>query len=351
MKATKVFKFNYLLFYFFLFLMIFVNNSYAERFFEKHSTWYEKIPQNATLDPNSANYVNDILINRETIVGNRKGWSVSIFYAKQDTPITIVKINDSRFRDYITLQGWNQVPIPDNAVPPRNAEAKACYPIYCHDGHLVIISHDKKYAWTFFRAIKFDDGSWSTKTVRKWDLTGDGILYPYDKHSSQRFCPAPTMHGVITYDEIQKGYIDHALAFVYHGAKKETHSQVYPCGHENTGGVSDREWAMLGGERIQLDPSVDCNSLGLNTFGKMVCKAMQEYGMIFVDSTGPGNAHIFLENLENQPGKSWDSIYGSLNAIPLNKLRVVEPLMPPFEEPPTTGDNVAPNPPSVLTIQ
>jgi hypothetical protein len=136
----------------------------------------------------------------------------------------------------------------------------------------------------------------------------------------------PLLHGIITYEEIQRGYIDHALAFAYWGAKRQNHHGVFPC-EASREDVSDREWAMVHGFRLQLDPSLDINSLGLNRSGKIIARAMQEYGMIFVENAGVGSNIVYAESLDDRP-ESWSGILGSLAGIPLEKLRVVEPVYP-----------------------
>jgi len=335
MKISKVFKFGSLVICFLvLFSTYVIEEAYAERFFKKHNTWYEKIPANPTLRANSANYVADIITNAKRMYGNSSGWSVPIFHAAGDTPNTTVTIWNELpgQKDYIEAQGWNVVPIPDGALPAMNTER--CAGQYT-DGHMVVISADGLSSWDFLMASKCN-GTWSARTVRKQDLTGDGINSPYDYHGMLRMTSVPLLHGLITYDEVvNDGVIDHALAFAYNAVKIAEHWQLYPSEHYS-GGSSSRTWALLGGERIFLDASVDCTSLGLNSFGVMVCVALQQYGMIFVENTSLNNNYVFMEHLDDQPSKSWSGIYKSLSAIPLNKLRVIKPLKPPFNIPPPT---------------
>jgi hypothetical protein len=193
-----------------------------------------------------------------------------------------------------------------------------------------IIGYDGLYVWDFFRAVKDSSGNWSASSMRRWEKSGTGYVAPYDSQGSPRACPSSHLHGLITYDDIvNKGYIDHALTFSYWGEKKAPHWGLEPC-KAYRAGVSDRQWAMLLGERIQLDPTLDLDSLNLKPAAKIIARAMQEYGMIFAINCGQGCNAVYAEDLTGKP-YSWSGILssGDLANIPLNRLRVLEPIIPP----------------------
>lgn len=284
-------------------------------FFSGDSIWYEKVPENPKIKSGSENYIDDITFNSNTIGVSYREWSIPVWRAKKETPY--LKVNT--INRHSSSFGWDIVPIPGDAVPAGNSQSvKGKY----RDGHMVVISHDEKYEWDFFNAVKHPDGTWSAYTIRKWDLLGNGINSPYDLLGSARACPAPLTQGLITMDEIIKGHIDHAIAFSYWGEKKSYHTGVYPCeaGRE---GVSERKWAMQLGYRLQLSPEVNCDKLKLNRMGKIICRAMQEYGMIFVMNSGKGYNNIYAESIDGKPN-AWEGIVGDLDAIPLHELRVIE---------------------------
>ncbi len=339
----------------------------ATHFFQKHSTWYEKIPENPELYPNSEKYVNDILINSKILATNFRNWSVPIFRASENDPVVQILnrfcIVEGNCEERTWQQmGWDYVPLPKNAKPAGNENSLKCWPKYCSDGHMVIISADGRYAWDISgKAIRFPDdypdpklaGRLVARYVRKWDLTGDGINSPNDLLGSNRLAATPLLHGLITYDEIvNQGYIDHAIAFGYNGSKKAPHWGIYPAETYNAG-INDREWALIEGMRLQLDPSVDCNAIARFEFERIVCVALQEYGMIFVENTGPGYNTIYAESLDYS-SKSWSGIIiDALRAIPLNKLRVVKPIYPSTTttSSQTDVDTVPPQPPQNVVIE
>jgi hypothetical protein len=301
----------------------------AQRFFQKHSTWYEKIPSNPRLMSNSSKYIEEIQRVNNYIAVVSRDYGVPVWYASESTPIQAVvpysEVTNSIIKNAVETNGWNKnVPIPPEAQPAVG-----------YDGHMVIISHDRRYAWDFYQARRESDGTLSTSRIKRWDLTGDGIDQPYT-WGGCRVAAVPLLHGLITYDEIQRGYINHALAFVTESAKRGSPG-VYPSVTPNNG-ENDREWALWLGFRLQLDPDVDIESLGLNRIGKIIAKAMQEYGMIFVENGGLYNNSVFAEDLEHRKDISWESgIAGVLNGLPLNALRVVEPIYPQNNDLPTAS--------------
>jgi hypothetical protein len=290
------------------------------RFFQTKNTWYEKIPATMATSPHSSHYVNDILLNSRTLIANTTEWSVPVWQASADTPYVTVQVNSATAR----ANGWHKVPIPAKAVPAGNdAALKGHY----RDGHMVVLSADGRYAWDFFGAKKRPNGQWTATTIRRWDRRGSGGLESYDRQGSARACPTSLLNGLITQEEFKKGSIEHALAFAYWGAPKKAYTGVYPCKAYRQD-VSDRPWAIPDGTRLQLDPSVNIDALGLNCpGGKMVAKALQQYGMIMVDNCGPGCNSIYAESLVGK-NSSWGNAFSCLNKIPLNKLRVIAPIRP-----------------------
>lgn len=81
--TSKILRFNSLILCFFVMLSTFtVEITYAERFFQTHNTWYEKIPANPVLNPNSANYVDRLRNSGNTLGYVTTKWSVPILACK-----------------------------------------------------------------------------------------------------------------------------------------------------------------------------------------------------------------------------------------------------------------------------
>lgn len=290
-------------------------------FFEVPSVWEQPIPQNPQLRQNSAEYVAHMKTEAPIFGISYREWSVPVFYAKPDTPVTEVDVKYPN-------QDWYKVPIPPEAVPAGNA---ATLSGKYRDGHMVVISADRRWAWDFYQGRKNVDGTWWAKFIRRWDLSTDGINQPYDRQGSCRVSPVPLLRGLITLEEVKSGRISHALALATATAKRYSPG-VYPLVGPNSG-LSDAPYALQLGFRVQLDPTVDVDSLSLTPVGKIIARAMQEYGMIFVENNGPGETAVYAESLEDKI-ESWSNV-GSLGGIPMAKLRVVDSSLVSAPSPPS----------------
>ena len=128
--------------------------------------------------------------------------------------------------------------------------------------------------------------------------------------------------GLIRPREVANGEIRHAIRFAYsnidfiRGAYRAPATKTdQPLG----GYTHDARSAMAMGMRLQLSPRVDCNKRtvpGRSTRGRetrflrMVCRALQRYGMIVVDGTTRG---ILMVQMENEATAPWRSIIGPKN--------------------------------------
>ena len=352
MKSISVNKYLFVICLIFFLSLGIENNVNAERFFQSHSTWYEPIPPNPDITSNSANYVADIKTNKSSLYATagdnpNAEWSVPIFHATGSSPIITVEVrgcpnmNESSTCIFWEANGWNDVPIPAGSVPAGNTN-------YCagsyRDGHMVVISADGNTAYEFFGLRHCDgsspadpndpeDGTWKTSSLHRWDLTSDGINYPFDNHGTVRVATVPLLHGLVTYNEAITNTIDHALAFGYHGAESGGVGQgVYP--HDGvSGGPNSRSWPLKVGMLLWLDVDDNyCPDLGLNLLKTRVCEALREYGMIFIENVGAGNNTIYMESLINQTD-SWsgDYLFGTLSGLNISNFKVIEPLEPPFD--------------------
>jgi hypothetical protein len=300
--------------------------AFGDRFFQKNSTWYEKIPDDPAVMSDSDNYVNDLIINSSKLSISYKDWSIPIFYTDSNTPTYNITVTTGsvRVKQAIEDNSWHiDVPIPSNARPAGYGQTGR------RDNHLVILRPETNEAWTmYFAKVNETTGLVDTADrVKRWDLTTDGVDQPHTG-ANPRVVAVATFVGLITYEEIvNKKYIDHALSFSYNALTDREPYSIYPVKNANAG-KNSRQWALSGGMRIQLDPSVDITTLGLNEAGEIIARALQEYGMILVESSGPGYNNLHAESLDFNPNRSWQGILGSLDGIPLDKFRVIEPIYP-----------------------
>lgn len=310
--------------------------AHAQGFFKKHSTWYEPIPKEVELMPDSDTFIGAVVaanpyLSMSAPRLDQMEWSVPLWYAQEDTPGTDVTLTvTGPSTEQAEARGWNRnVPIPEGAQPAGFARmAKGEY----MDGHMVVISHDRRWAWDFFALHRHVDPPTAVH-VRKWDLTGDGINQSPALYGSCREAPVPLLHGLVTYEEVQAGRIRHALAF---GSPRQEGDAVYPCVMPPT-----LAGHMKAGYRLQLAPSLDIDALPLAKGAKIVARALQEYGMIYVENTGGGSNVLYLEDLTLKKEKWEDLDIGPgwfARSISISHFRVIKPLMPSGPATISTGD-------------
>jgi hypothetical protein len=100
-----------------------------------------------------------------------------------------------------------------------------------------------------------------------------------------RACGFPLTAGLITVDEMQHGSIDHALAIAYPHIRSRYYTPPASTAQVTTGGAQPDRGVPCGG-RIQLDPSLNLDSMGLTPSGKIVARALQKYGAFVGDYSG-----------------------------------------------------------------
>jgi len=93
-------------------------------------------------------------------------------------------------------------------------------------------------------------------------------------------------------------------------------------GHPANGIISESEGVPCGG-RLQLDPSLDVDTLGLSPAGRTVARALQVYGAYVGDFSGSIN--VYADGSPNAR-EAFASVLesGSTAGLDVSRLRVVE---------------------------
>lgn len=273
----------------------------AGRPYTDASPFNAPIGTNVELDPNSAAYVN--ILKSSAPVADLYEFGTPIFFADANTPKYTINCTESW--GTCALEG-QQVPIP--------AEAQAAPG---SDGQMVVVDLVARKSYDFWQ-YKNDHANTSWGGV----ISIDGPGYDTAGNSAVG-AGLSRLVGIARNYEISQGVIDHALVF-----------STNACGTEHRAPATKSDGRVSGsggvpeGIRVQLDPSVNCDTLaGAGSGEKAVCKAMQKYGAYNIDCGGSTMALQF----ENPIGKtdpykaaglSWD--YFSLSHIPWEKMRVLK---------------------------
>lgn len=236
-----------------------------------------------------------------------KEWTTTLFYADETTPKYDVIIT-ATWSDRAMLLN---VPIPDNAIPDPE-----------DDGHMVVLDMDSRVEYDFWQARKEGD-IWYASYANSISIDSDGIFD--DEGYSCRGSGFALLAGMIFPEELINGRIDHALIFTY----KYTKKGVIAIPATESDGITDSPKAIPEGARLQLDPKLDLDTLGLLPWERTIARAMQEYGM-FLGDTGGGveleavNALSYRENPYKELGIDEEWGYEFLDKIPLTSFRVLE---------------------------
>jgi hypothetical protein len=197
------------------------------------------------------------------------------------------------------------VPIPPAAAPDPAG-----------DHHLTVMDPATNCEYDFWGASKGADGTWSAWWANATMLTGSGI---YAGGMATRAAGFANGLGLIRPEDLAAGHIDHALAFGFPDAKAG--GPVWPATHSD--GNSTATGAIPEGARVQLDPSLDLDSLGLNPWQKIVARALQTYGMFLADSGG--TTSLYAENMQSTSvAYPWgDATYPMMPTSLLSQMRVL----------------------------
>jgi hypothetical protein len=331
-----------------LLLVLSPSFAWGQNWFQNDSTW-DTPATNATIDPNSDNYINDIGINSGSFYLNTGEWATPVYYATSSTPFVKVSISSSTgCGAYVssTTGPYGQteyyVPLDPSWLPAGNQSSlQGQY----RDGQMVVITADGKYEIDLANAVN-DNGNWTAGCIRWWDLSTDGIQDPYDGHGRCRQMTGPILQGLLTYDEVANGTIDHALQFTYYGEEYGPDPGTYPSQYGSYAiyGVSTRPGALSQGMRIRVKASVDCNSFGFNQYGVKICEALKTYGAIFADTSGQGSNTILVQTTDPNAGSdpAWTNLVGNFN-IPSSDFELVDPVYPSSSNS-NTGGSASPQP-------
>jgi hypothetical protein len=210
-----------------------------------------------------------------------------------------------------TLGAFGPFAIPVTAVPAASS-----------DGHLAVYDPASGREWDMWQA-KSTGSSWSASAGSAVSMTGTGVA-PGNTGAGDA-ANFPLLGGLVRPEEIAQGHINHALVFGIQGIG--VGSPVCPASH-NAATSTDPN-ALREGMQLQLDPTIDVNSLPIPSYAKIMARAMQVYGMYVRDNAG--SLGVYGENPVGRGYNPWPAVLGtsasntypSLAGIPWSKFRIV----------------------------
>lgn len=288
------------------------------RAFSSDSPWNTPIPENPALDPASSQLIDHFATSSEwPFLGfNLDSHGIPVYWIDStQVPMVPVQVNSVAGRGFDVD---SRAPIPVGARPDPESDA-----------HLAIVDPTLGIEWGFFGAYQ-QGSSWFCDVCATADLNGTGVRPPKDGNQDwfishgARACGFPLIAGLVTVEEMQAGRIDHALAIAYPGIRSRYYTPPASTAQTTFGPLDPNRGIPCGG-RIQLDPALDLDSLGLSPSGRIIAEALQRYGAFVADFSGAVSLYA-----ENSPEAQavWASglldTYEIREQIDLRSFRVLE---------------------------
>ncbi|HYE05231.1 MAG TPA: hypothetical protein VEL07_06850 [Planctomycetota bacterium] len=142
------------------------------------------------------------------------------------------------------------------------------------DRHVVLVDPVNMMLHEFFYVRRTDTG-WQATCAANWDLTSNRQR-PLEWTSADA-AGLPIFPGVVRYDELARGKVEHAIRMTVAATRKE---YIYPASHHASLNHHPHWPAM--GQRFRLKASADLTGLGPQATA--MATAMKTYGMIVADN-------------------------------------------------------------------
>jgi hypothetical protein len=170
------------------------------------------------------------------------------------------------YTDYGDESDPGPFPIPLNAPIEGNGEG---------DSHVIAVDIENGMLYELFYA-HVNGNRWDASSGAVFNLNSNG-LRP-EGWTSADAAGLPVFPGLVRYEEILKGEIDHPIRFTLNSSKVKP-AYIYPARHKvnSTGG----QYSLPFGARIRLKASVDIS--GYSATNQIILRAMKKYGLILAD--------------------------------------------------------------------
>jgi hypothetical protein len=254
------------------------------------------------VDPNSANIMKTIgagtTLHPNFGSGEYDGGTIGIPYLVVDNTQPLVAID---YTAYGNQSDPGPMPIPSSA--PIEGE-----PNPSGDRHVLILDKTNCWLYELDSAYPQSDGSWQAASGAVWDLE-NGERRPYTWTSADA-AGLPVFPGLVRYDEVAAGAINHALRFTLPTSRE---AFVAPASHWASNDQSPNAPPM--GVRLRLKAGV--NISGFSQTNQVILTALKNYGMLLADNgsgifligdNDPRWNNDDLSNLEHLTGSDFEVV-------------------------------------------
>ncbi len=245
---------------------------------------------------NSDNYINTILSGANTLHPD--------FGSDPDYGIPWMTVDSSQPKAQISAYYEDESDLPAEGYPiPSGAEIEAG-----SDGHILVIDTDACKLYETFDS-NWNGSMWEVGSGAIFDLNSNA-LRP-DGWTSADAAGLPIFPGLVRYDEVKSGEINHALRFT---VSKSQQAYIHPATHYASSSTDPNRPPM--GLRLRLKADFDLS--GYTGDALVILKALKKYGMIVADNgsdwfiTGETNTKWDDEDLgqlKSVPGSAFEAVY------------------------------------------
>jgi hypothetical protein len=271
--------------------------------FASDSPWNTDITA-AAVDANSSAIINfigpSIGLHPDFGAGQYQGSSMGIPYVVVGGSQAQVNIN---FTAYGDESDPGPMPVPATASiegdpNPSNG-----------DRHVLVLDNSRCFIYELYSAYPNGDGSWNAGSAAVWDLLSNQQR-PWTWTSADA-AGLPIFPGLVRYDEVAAGKIQHALRFTLPQSRA---AMIPPASH--WAGNSTSAQAPPMGMRLRLKAGYDIS--GFSTNVQVILSAMKKYGLIMADN---GSAMY----ISGAPDDRWDNNdLHNLSQVPASAFEVVQ---------------------------
>ena len=258
--------------------------------FPKDNIWNTRVDK-LPVDAKSNIYINDLVKDTAPYNGLRH-------YIKNAIPYNVV--TSAQRHQYITSFVYpaysDDVPFPIPSNP--------LYELGCPDYHLEIVDVDEMKLYELSAAHKNSDGTWSGSIGAVWDLKSNKFRSNETPMWSANEAGIPVLSGLVRYDEVSSGSINHALRI---SVPKLQNTYVWPArSSSDLKGVTVSNH-LPAGQRLRLKASYDIS--GYPPQAKVVLQALKTYGAIVATNNGMNLPPAVV----GSPDTRWD--FDDLNTL------------------------------------
>lgn len=241
---------------------------------------------NLPVDSHSAAYINTIgatdNVHADFGSGLWDGAPIGIPFVVVPSGQPLVPINIS---PYANESDPGPYPIPANA-PVEGA------PNTDGDRHVLVVRQGECKLYELYRAFRNGGGSsWNAESAAKYDLNSNALRH--DDWTSADAAGLPILPGLVRYEEVAAGEINHAIRFTVPETRQ---AHIWPARHDASDLTGSQYPPM--GQRFRLKASF--NTSGYPHDAQVILIALKKYGMILADN---GSAWY----ISGSPNESWDN--------------------------------------------